>query len=735
MLNAAFVFGSLLIVVSVLIRVSQTRRLDRRSGWLLAAGASWLFGNGWWYYYQEIAASQPSPSLSDAGYLLALGCLGGLVTTYLPSTRHPADLRRVIVDGLLISAGIFVLGWLFYLERTIQQAQGLSTSALAVSLAYPTADVALLTLVIVAMRHGLAGDRSVRVLALGLGSYALADFGWHYAAVHGGYDPGSAPFDAAWLAGYGLLALMPWMPSAGQRADGSLSGRHFAWSFPPLVLAWGAALALVVFDENGLSSADVPLLVVTTSLTLLRQLMLTRDFRSLTRSLGHQVEERTAELVDSHAEMRHLAMHDSLTGLANRRQLMEALDQTASPASQPSDGAALVLLDLDDFKNVNDTLGHSCGDELLIVVGRRLQTVTRAHDLVARLGGDEFAILLRGVDLATAETTVERMIVDLREPVVIGSSPPIASRSSAGVAMLDHEVGPVEMMMRADVAMYAAKRNGKNVYAVYNAEAHSAVAEFQQLENDLRNAAANHELVVHFQPVVAAGTEQLTGCEALVRWQHPTRGLLQPADFMAAAERTGAIRDIGLCVLEEACAQAVDWSTRYPAVPLIMSVNVSAVQLRCPSFVGDVADVLARTGLSGERLVLELTETSVQDLDSAEKTLLDIRDLGVRIALDDFGIGYSSLGYLRTLPIDLLKIDRSFVRQLDSGHGRAFLHTIVELAQAVGMRVCAEGVEETKQADIVYRLGVDEWQGFLFGRPVPASDFEKAHLRRLSLAS
>lgn len=468
-LNSAFVLASGIFIVSAALRLIRAGRpVDPRLAWLLATGVSFLFGNGVWWYYQHVAGSQPWPCPSDAGYLAAMVCVGGVVRTYLPSRTDRAALRRLVVDGLLISTGIFLLAWTLYAEQALGQARGASTLALAVTSSYLAVDVVLLTLIALALRHGLARDASLRLLAVALGCYVLGDVSWNIATVHGNYTPGSAPFDVGWLAGYALFTLAPWMPPPRGRADAPLNRINVVSSIGPVGIASAATVALLFFDQDGLGLADLGLLSGVISLTLFRQVLLTRDFLALTRSLEHEVANRTAQLRTSHDQMRHLALHDSLTGLANRRMLIEALDKAASTHPGGGVGYALVLFDLDDFKNVNDTLGHPQGDVLLVEIGKRLQSASRAEDLVVRLGGDEFAVLLQDVDDLSARAMVERMISCLQEPLSLGHSHRILPRASAGLTMLTSDVDATGAMMRADVAMYAAKRGGKNTYAVYD---------------------------------------------------------------------------------------------------------------------------------------------------------------------------------------------------------------------------------------------------------------------------
>jgi diguanylate cyclase (GGDEF)-like protein len=415
----------------------------------------------------------PSPSTSDVAFLAALVCLGGVVRSYLPATADRSALRRILVDGLLLWLASFTVGWVLFIERALEQGQGMSGLARGVLVAYPVGDVLLLTMVALAMRHGLARDRSVQVLAAALASYVLADFGWNVAAVHGGYEPGSGPFDAGWVLTYGLLAAFPWVTTTHRRADASLRSASFSWSVRPVVLSGAAVLLLLAFSYRGVETADVALVALLVTATSLRHVLLTRDFLGLTQSLEREVAERTADLRTSRDRMRHLALHDSLTGLANRRMLIDRLTDATGPPGTSVRGA-LLLLDLDDFKTVNDTMGHPMGDRLLVVVAERLKDASRSDDLVARLGGDEFAVLMRDVGPVTAREVAARLLASVHEPVALVPGRRVQPHASLGLAMLQPGLEATDLMVRADLAMYAAKRDGRHSVVMYGPGAHSA---------------------------------------------------------------------------------------------------------------------------------------------------------------------------------------------------------------------------------------------------------------------
>ena len=417
----------------------------------------------------------------------------------------------------------------------------------------------------------------------------------------------------------------------------------------------------------------------------------------------------------------HRANHDPLTGLPNRALLRERLGQALERAERSGRPCALLFLDLDHFKTVNDSLGHATGDRLLVDVAARLRGALRAGDTLARFGGDEFvALLSEVVDLDEARAMAERLHVALAPPVTVDGHE-FAATASIGVVLGNGMAeGPEELLRFADLALYRAKADGRARTASYNSDLNTAALARLSLEVDLRRAVERGELVLHYQPKVDLRTGAIAGLEALVRWQHPTRGLISPGVFIPLAEETGAIVPIGRWVLGEACRQVVAWQVAYPtnATPRL-SVNLSARQFRAPDLVADVAALLAETGLAAELLQMEITETAAMERpDEAITTLTALRALGVRLAIDDFGTGYSSLAYLRQLPVDTLKIDRSFFA--DEERNQAIVRAVTDLAHALGLEVVAEGVERAAQVAWARVAGCDRGQGYYFAHPLPA---------------
>ena len=424
-------------------------------------------------------------------------------------------------------------------------------------------------------------------------------------------------------------------------------------------------------------------------------------------------------------ELRRQAFHDSLTGLANRALFADRLEHALARTRRFGQPIAVLFIDLDDFKTVNDSLGHGEGDQLLIAVAKRLVGAVRTGDTIARMGGDEFAVLIEDPAEAGAPTAVaERLLAALEAPFEHGAKE-LFVHASVGVAASTSAGQTADDLLRdADVSMYTAKSNGKNRVEVFVPSMHEAAIARLALKGDLERALERGEFAVVYQPIMNLATSRIAGVEALLRWHHPRRGVVGPTEFIPVAEETGLIVALGRWVLEEACRQARAWDEETVSV-LTMSVNVSARQIHEPGFVEEVARVLAATGLAPERLTLELTESVLmQDVEDTATTLGFLKDLGVRLAIDDFGTGYSSLSYLRRFPIDELKIDRSFVATMNAGPDQsALVRSILKLGETLHLETVAEGIEQADQLAELQTLGAGLGQGYYFAKPLTPEAF------------
>ena len=445
---------------------------------------------------------------------------------------------------------------------------------------------------------------------------------------------------------------------------------------------------------------------------------------------GQRREHELQQLQAAHDEIRNLAFFDPLTGLPNRRLLLDRLRQTLAASVRSNRKRALLFVDLDDFKTLNDTLGHHIGDLLLQEVARRIVASLREADTVARLGGDEFVVLLQDLsDLpedaaAQAKIVAEKILATIHQPYLLDGRE-CRSSSSIGITVFGNRQDSTnEVLQQADIAMYQAKAAGRNTLHFFAPALQAAVNARAEMEEDLRQALKNNDFRLLYQAQVDRGI--LIGAEALVRWKHPKRGLMPPDEFIPLAEQTGLILSLGDWVLETACKQIAAWATRKSTADLTVAVNISARQLLNPDFVKGVLQALDRTGANPRNLKLELTESMfVEDLEDVVAKMTELKSRGLRFSLDDFGMGYSSLGYLRRLPLDQLKIDQEFVRDiLVDASSSAIAQSIISLGKAMGLSVIAEGVETEQQRDFLARLGCHSFQGFLFSGPVPPEEFE-----------
>ncbi len=454
--------------------------------------------------------------------------------------------------------------------------------------------------------------------------------------------------------------------------------------------------------------------------------------------LEQKVQERTAELKAAADLVMYNALHDPLTDLPNRTLLMERIEVAIAQAKQ-SDGYryAVLFLDLDRFKVINDSLGHLVGDKLLQIIAQRLAGYLRDVDVVARLGGDEFVILLDGIaGQAPVIDLVDRILNDCQTPFLLDGYE-LFIGISIGVVLGNRDYGqPSDLIRDADIAMYRAKAQGTNSYKVFDANMHTQALKRLTLESDLRHALEQQEFRVYYQPIIDILRDRLVGFEALVRWQHPTRGFVSPVDFVPIAEETGLIVAIDSWVFRTTCIQLADWKKRFPhRLPLKISTNLSAQDLRKPNLIEEIDQVCQEMGLVGSDIALEITESLlIEDINKTIGLLTELKERQIYLSIDDFGTGYSSLNYLHRLPADTLKIDRSFVGQMQEGNRNyQVVSTIITLSDKLGLGVVAEGVETPQQLSWLQQLNCEFGQGYLFSKPLPADEIEELFLKGSSL--
>jgi diguanylate cyclase (GGDEF)-like protein len=448
------------------------------------------------------------------------------------------------------------------------------------------------------------------------------------------------------------------------------------------------------------------------------------DFmQAIANVLAHAIERRSAE-----QRTQHEALHDPLTGLPNRNLFLDRLEHALSVAARRATSVSVLFLDLDQFKLVNDSLGHAAGDELLAAVAPRIESALRPGDTVARFGGDEFAVLAEDVGNERGATRIaERIAEALARPFILREREHFVS-ASVGIAIGCGSEGPEALIRDADSALYRAKERGRGGYEIFDEVMRSRVIEHMQIENDLRRAIQREELELHYQPVIKLRDGSIVAMEALLRWNHPDRGLIGPLGFIPVAEESRLIVPIGRWAIEQACRQAAAWQELHPdSAPVSVAVNLSARQLADPDLLSHLEGSVRANRIDPSNLWLELTETTLLDETTfAERTLESLKGLGVRLVLDDFGVGFSSLGYLKRLPLSMIKLDRTFVENLtDGSHDAAIVRAVSEMAETIGIGVVAEGIETDEQLRMVGMLGCGFAQGFHFSEPVPVSHIER----------
>ncbi len=522
---------------------------------------------------------------------------------------------------------------------------------------------------------------------------------------------------ARWIAGEGIEAAIEagqetweiFAELAAQRAASldKVTKRCFAWRNVMAEVLHESAAQLACSPE-ALSQA-------------LGILQLSLEFSLVRMCECFEVERKRTdeELTRRDEELSFLATHDPLTGLPNRTLILDRVKQMLARSARSQTPVAALFIDLDNFKSINDTLGHNAGDELLQAVAARLDGVIRDADALGRLGGDEFVVVSEDLSLAAGpELIAERLLEALAQPFKLGAEQTrVTVTASIGIAG-GERTSAEEFLRDADIAMYRAKWDGKHRYVVFDTAMQDTMQHRMELEMDLRDALKNDEFLLAYQPTFDLSDMSPNGVEALIRWQHPTRGLVQPDDFIPLLEETGMITEVGKWVLDEACYQGAAW--RQAGYPIGMAVNVSPRQLDTDQLIGDIEDALSHSGLDPEALTIEITETTLmRNVEETAGRLAAIKQLGVRIAIDDFGTGYSSLAHLQRFPVDALKIDRSFISGLkQNAQGETLIHTLVQLGKALSIETFAEGIEQQQELSLLQGEDCDSGQGFLFARPL-----------------
>jgi diguanylate cyclase (GGDEF)-like protein len=708
----------------------ELQRQTRLSWSLLTVGVGlWAAGQVGWSILEIGLREVPStPSFLDALFLSSsILIVAGLLWMVRTPAGHLSHIRGG-VEALFLASGCVLLSWGLIGPTLISS--HVPALAQGIELAYPVLDAMALAAVLFVVIHRAADPPAgLALLALGIACMAVSDSAFWYMNDTAAGVPGASPLDSGWVAGLLLIALAALRHRPAGHAGRALAHSRLMLGLPAVPTVVGMLILATSWLGSRRSAPDatlfgIVLVVVLLSVALL--LTISYENRALTDNLERRVDERTAALYASENELRDRALHDSLTGLANRSLLADRATQALLRSQRSSSLVAIMVLDLDRFKLANDTLGHAAGDELLCLVAQRLQAAVRPQDTVARIGGDEFVVLVEAIERPhDAFMLGERIVEAMKPPFDLGGYQ-YTTTVSIGVAADSEPHSDFEQLLSdADVAMYAVKAGGRDAVELFQSSMHEQARERFQLQTELRDGLTRGEFWLLYQPEFDCTGKRLVGFEALVRWNHATRGLIPPERFIPLAEETGLIVPLGRWVLEESLRRAATWepvdgSQQAPSI----SVNVSTVQLNSPSLVTDVHAALIRSGIEPGRVVLEITESAlIDDSRRTGEVLHALKALGVRLAIDDFGTGYASISYLQTVPVDILKIDRSFITGSEHDtRGRELLEAIVNIGRVLSLVTVAEGVEQLNQLATVQQMGCDLVQGYIFGRPLPEEE-------------
>ena len=693
---------------------------------------SYIIGQIIWTMNENVLHSAVLfPAWSDVGYLAAYP-FALLAILLLPhEKRGPSNRPRIIFDAVIAMIGVVTFSWYFVLGPTIMHGNADIMERL-VGVLYPLCDLVLIfCLILLTVRNNQRALRPVTTLLfMAFVVLTLTNTIYNFQQLYNSYVTGTI-LDLGWPLGFLLLGLaargmylIPKSLTIGQ-VEGSMQSarQNTPWQiFIPY--AWvPTLLILLLFIWKREDHSTLVIGVVAGSVTLLclilaRQVVAVRELHSLYINNG--------ALAAANTQLEIQATHDALTGLPNRSFLQKRLEQAAQQAHESNAPAALLLLDLDRFKEVNDTLGHTVGDTLLQKIGQRLQSHLRPIDLIARLGGDEFAIVLPATDAERAARVARSLMSMLDMPILVNGHA-FSIGGSIGIALTPEHGFDVTTLLRcADVAMYVAKRS-QSGYAEYSPKIDRHSPHKLTLMSELRQAITEDRLLIHYQPKVSFSLGKVVGVEALVRWSHPIHGLIPPEDFIPLAERTGLIGPLTRWVLDKAVCQCRDWEQ--DGLHMNVAVNLSTHTLYDPKLFNTVCNLFQHYKVSPDQLTLEITESMlIEEPEKAQIVLTDLRALGVSIAIDDFGTGYSSLAYLKRLPIDEVKIDKAFVRGLGidaDPADAAIVQAVVAMAHPLQCKVVAEGVESEEAWAFLQDHGCDLAQGFYCSRPLPATELEQ----------
>ncbi len=683
----------------------------RRSWAALAVGCGgWAVGQGVWSWFELVLGkATPFPSIADVGFLLfPVGASVGL-WLYPVSGSQDAK-RRSVLDSLTITAALGLVSWTTVLGA-VAHAGSEGWLAFVVALSYPALDLIALALLFIVLSRSIGNRGALTVIALGVMAIAVADSSFAYLTATGNYATG-VKADLGWVVGFALLTVAPFLSRASVKDAKQQRPLESPSKLPyvPVLLA-AVVVSVDVLLGHQLDGVEAALAAVTVALVLVRQYSMVRENSRLVTTLSEREQQ-----------LRYQAFHDGLTGLANRALFQDRVAHALDLHRRDMRGLAVLFCDLDDFKLVNDTLGHAGGDELLVRVAERIRGTLRAGDTLARIGGDEFAVLIEdGGD----PWLVARQIIEVTHASYAVGGRQVAVQTSIGVTIVAVDAAtptPDELLVQADTAMYAAKRTGKGCFRAFEPGMELTEVADEALRRRLSSAISDRRISLDYQPITDLATGTLVGFEALARWRVGDAAIA-PDVFIPGAERTGLIADLTELVLDQAGGQIAAWDRAGSRTDFSVAVNVSPQQVVDRAFPDQVLAILARHGVSPTRLVLEITESALlTDLDAARHVTSRLNASGIRLSLDDFGVGYSSLTHLSRIPLQSLKIDRAFIDRLGRDEGQSrFTNALLRFGGDLGLDVIAEGVEHLEQLDHLQELGCQLVQGYLLGRPAPAA--------------
>ncbi len=738
-----------IVAAAILFYVSRKSAKNNRIFWLLLAlgCVSYAIAEGIWAYSHNIAHTEPNyPGWPDPFYFLQIIFYLAAFVYQLKQKKENAYQIKFFFDILIIAAVFTALSWHFLIRYLLPE-ESASALLLAVSIGYPIGDL-LLLFGAASLYIGFSHVLPTRVLGLiitALFFQIFADTAYLYSTVSDTYSSGSL-YDPLWslslliVALAGLHALEPVPETISKKLTAPIGERIAIRALLPYFSLLLLFIAIILEEKenmNGLfAGAGVAALLIIT-----RQVFTLRDNRrllfnydQLTSVLEQKIEQRTAEVTSKNEKleeavqkMKHMAYHDVLTGLPNRRLFLEKLEASIVEASENSKKLAVVFIDLDRFKNINDSFGHEFGDLLLQDFSRKISNNLRSIDLVSRQAGDEFTVILDDIyEEKDVMSMIHRLQTVLIKPLIVKDQE-LHVLLSIGIAIYPKDGNTAsELLKNADSAMYSAKAKGKNNYQFFSDDLAFTASRKVALENDLRRAITNEEFTLHYQPQIQLETGEIIGMEALIRWQKADGSIISPGEFIPLAEETRLILPIGEWVLYTACEQAKKWHDAGHS-HLKLAVNLSPLQFLQDDLMDMVSQALDKTGFSASSLELEITESvAVDDAEKAINRMCALREMGVQIAIDDFGTGYSSLQYLKRFPLNNLKIAQPFVQDMATNpRNKALVEAMVFIAHSLNMSVIAEGVETIEQLALLKELGCDEIQGYLYSRPLPNEKFSE----------